>query len=147
MSQPKETLNFRIGLSGTFWEKAPLFSILLDGHSYINDFAGSPSTKVWEFDASLDEGQHLLEIRLENKTDKDTVQNEDKTEILKDLLLNIDFIEIDNIPLDELMWSKSEFIGDNPSKPILKRCVNLGWNGSYRLEFTSPFYLWLLENM
>ena len=63
------------------------------------------------------------------------------------MLLNIDSIEIDEIDISELKWSASEFVADDPNRPTLQECVNLGWNGSYQLKFTSPFYLWLLENM
>jgi hypothetical protein len=101
---------------------------------------------IIEFSADvLEEQEHCLEIRLENKTNSDTIARGD--EIVKDMLLNIDSIEIDEIDLGEVKWNKSEFVADDPNRPTLKNCVNLGWNGSYQLKFTSPFYLWLLENM
>lgn len=148
MSQSKETLKFRIGLSGTFWEKVPLFSILIDKQNYVSDFIDSKETKYFEFTTDLElDKTFTLRIRLENKTDSDTVQSEDKSEILKDMLLNIDHIEIDEIDIADLKWSHSEFIADDSARPTLKKCVNLGWNGSYELKFTTPFYLWLLESM
>lgn len=140
-----ETLSFKIGLSGTFFNNVPAYSILLDS---VKQASGkvSAESKIIEFLADIEEDQeHLLEIRLENKTNKDTVT--ENGEIIKDTLLNIDSIAIDDIELGELKWSMSEFVGDDSNRPILQRCVNLGWNGSYRLKFTSPFYLWLLENM
>ena len=141
----KEKLNFKIGLSGTFFKNVPAYSILLDGVKHASGKA-SAETEIVEFTCDLEEDQdHLLEIRLVNKTSKDTVTEND--EIVKDTLLNIDSIAIDDIELGDLKWSMSEFVGDNPNRPILQRCVNLGWNGSYRLKFTSPFYLWLLETM
>lgn len=147
MSQPKETLTFRIGLSGTFWDKVPQFSILIDNQNYISGQVDSTETKYFEFTVDLEEDKTFtLKIRLENKTDSDTVQNENKTEILKDMLLNIDQIEIDDIDLADLKWTHSEFIADDTTRPTLKKCVNLGWNGSYELKFRTPFYLWLLEN-
>jgi len=36
--------------------------------------------------------------------------------------------------------------GDNLPDSV-KNCVNLGWNGKWVLPFTSPFYIWLLENI
>jgi hypothetical protein len=148
MSQYKETLKFRIGLSGTFWNKVPLFSIRIDGIELIAGFVSTKETAYYQFAADLEEDkQHLLEIRLENKTDSDTVLSEDNKTIIKDMLLNIDSIEIDETELEGLKWSISEFVADDPNKPVLKNCINLGWNGSYKLEFSSPFYLWLLENM
>ena len=140
-----ETLSFKIGLSGTFFNNVPAYSILVNGVKQVSGKV-SAETEIIEFSADIEDDQeHLLEIRLENKTNRDTVTEND--EIVKDTLLNIDSIAIDDIELDELKWSMSEFVADDPSRPTLLRCVNLGWNGSYRLKFTSPFYLWLLENM
>lgn len=147
MSQYKETLKFRIGLSGTFWEKVPQFSILLDNQKILSGIA-SAECSYYEFNAEVEEDKaHLLEIRLENKDNSDTIESQDKSKILKDMLLNIENIEIDEIDLGELKWSASQFIADDNTRPTLKNCVNLGWNGSYQLKFTSPFYLWLLESM
>lgn len=140
-----EKLNFKIGISGTFFNNVPSYSILLNGKEYANGKA-KETTEFIEFVEDLDEDQeHLLEIRLLNKTKRDTLV--ENNVIIKDTLLNIDSISIDDIELGELKWKMSEFVGDNPDRPILQRCVNLGWNGSYRLKFSSPFYLWLLENM
>jgi hypothetical protein len=147
MNQPKETLNFKITLSGTYWDKVPAYSVLLDSVLFAQGSATKEPITV-EFTTDVDEDkEHILEIRLENKNDSDTVENEDKTAIVKDLLLNIDKIEIDEIDIAALKWLASEFIADDADRPLLKNCVNLGWNGSYKLKFSSPFYLWLLENM
>ena len=145
-SQPdKETLVFKIGLTASYWGKKPQYSVLLNGKKYAEGTCDESLSYV-EFTADVvEEQEHILEIRLENKTDADTVT--EGNEIVKDMLLNIDSIEIDGVELGEIKWNFSEFVADDPNRPILKRCVNLGWNGSYRLKFTSPFYLWLLENM
>lgn len=147
-SQPNsESLSFKIGLTATYWGNKPQYTVLLNGTTYAEGQCDE-SLSVIEFSADvLEEQEHCLEIRLENKTAADTVQNEDKTSIVKDMLLNIDSIEIDEIEIGEIKWNKSEFLPDDSNRPILKRCVNLGWNGSYQLKFTSPFYLWMLENM
>ena len=140
-----ETLTFKIGLSGTFFNNVPAYSILLNGIKHASGKVLA-ETKFIDFSDNIEEDQeHVLEIRLENKTSRDTIT--ENGEIIKDTLLNIDSIAIDDIELGDLKWSMSEFVGDDPARPILQRCVNLGWNGSYRLKFTSPFYLWLLENM
>ena len=141
-----ETLSFKIGLNGTFFNNVPAYSILLDGVKHASGKV-STETEMVEFAADIEEDQeHLLEIRLENKTSIDTVT--ENGEIVKDTLLNIDSITVGDIEIGELKWSMSEFVADDPGQtsPLL-RCVNLGWNGSYRLKFTSPFYLWLLETM
>jgi hypothetical protein len=98
----------------------------------------------------LNEGDHTLKIRLENKTASDTLV--ENGEIVKDMLLNIDDIEIDDISLGNLLWS-AEYLLDKPQEykgnsiNHLDGCVNLGWNGTYVLKFTTPFYVWLLEKL
>jgi len=145
-----ETLKFRIGVSGSYWDKKPAYSVLIDGveqASYVIA-ADSGVVEYAEFTlAVLEDLPHLLEIKLLNKTDDDVVQSDDQTEIIKDMLLNIESIDIDDIELGQLIWNQSEFVAEDPARPTLKNCVNLGWNGSYQLKFDSPFYLWLLEKM
>lgn len=152
--QPKlEKIQFKIGLSGTYWGKKPQYEILVNDHKYHEGIIQlEPNqTEFFEFTVDLEEDQdHKLQIRLVNKTDKDVVKDvddKDNFKIVKDMLLNIDSIWIDDIELCGLMWSESRFVGDEPDRPVLNNCVNLGWNGTYILEFSSPFYIWLLEKM
>jgi hypothetical protein len=141
-----ETLNFKIELDVTFWDKKPEYKILL------NDVEKSSGhidkNTIIEFDTDLeDNAEHKLEIKLLNKEYTDTLQSDDKSEILKDMLLHVKQIMIDNIPLDYLIYSKSQYVPFDNSHPTLDKCVDLGWNGTYILTFSTPFYIWLLENM
>lgn len=146
LQQHKEQLHFKIGVSGLFWDKPPHFKFCINDVERVNAFA-SDTTQYHEFNVEIEHDQTFnLDIWLLNKTDSDTVLNSDN-EIVKDLLLNIDSIEIDGIELDGLKWSESIFIPIDPARPVLDNCVNLGWNGYYRLTMSSPFYLWLLEKM
>lgn len=140
-----EKLKFKVGLSGTYWDRLPEFSIWVDDQQLVKGVAGS-ETQYYEFDVSLEEKPHKLLIRLENKSDSDVVQDENK-QIIKDMLLNIHDIEIDDISLTHLLWNITKFVGDDPSRPVITGCVNMGWNGAFTLEFYSPFYQWLLENL
>ena len=69
------------------------------------------------------------------------------------MLLNIEDIVIDDISIGSLKWTKSKYITDSEvmfqgkHTSTIKNCVNLGFNGSYILEFTLPYYVWLLENL
>ena len=145
-----EKLHFKIGISGTYWDKRPQYSILINDREVVAKTEISQESDVVdyvEFTAEIAEGQNQLQIRLENKTDSDTVQNEDCTAIIKDLLLNIHSVDIDEITLGNLVHTKSNFVGNDPARPVLTDCVNMGWNGVWTLKFTSPFYIWLLENI
>jgi hypothetical protein len=144
-----ESLHYKIGLSGTYWSKKPIYSILVNGlvvETKTVDVA-SDETFFVEFDRELSEGPVELSIRLENKDYTDTIENEDKTAIVQDMLLNIVSVEIDEIALGNLIYSKSIFKGDDADRPELDNCVNLGWNGTWTLTCESPFYIWLLENI
>ena len=145
-----ETLKFRIGVSGSYWNKKPAYSVSVDGVEQACAIIAA-DTGVVEYAeftlAVIEDSPHLLEIKLLNKTDDDVVESQDKTEIVKDMLLNIESISIDDIELGQIKWDQSEFVAEDPVRPTLKNCVNLGWNGSYQLKFSSPFYLWLLEKM
>ena len=146
----EETLKFVVTLSATFWERRPQFSIWLDDHIIIQSEIPDILSHPIAFERAISEGTHSLKIRLENKTTADTVI--ENSNIIKDMLLNIDDITIDDIGLGNLLWS-AEYRLDDPQeyngKTIthLDSCVNLGWNGTYTLNFTSPFYIWLLEKL
>ena len=145
-----ESLHFKIGLSGTYWSKRPQYSILVNQQLMLTSEISSVSGQIQyeEFTVSLPEDQeHELKICLTNKTNQDTLETSDKTAILKDMLLNIESIAIDDIDIGHLAWTTSEFLPQDPSRPVLQQCVNLGWNGAYTLRFSSPFYLWLLERL
>jgi hypothetical protein len=143
-----EKLSFKIALSGTYWKRRPEYSVWVNDEKIVQNTINAESDQIEhvEFEHEVTEGTYLIKIRLENKTPFDTVENADKTAIVKDMLLNIHSIEIDEIDLANLIYT-SKFVADDADRPTLERCVNLGWNGTYQLEFASPFYIWLLENI
>ena len=150
-----EKLEIKLGISGTYWSKCPDFVISINGQELKSGTITAPSDTVeyHSFVCELEEGNHVLGIRLLNKEMTDTVQNEDKSAILKDLLLNIVSVEIDEIEVGKCKWDNSVYILDVPTEyngqtiTELPRCVNLGFNGEYQLKFFTPYYVWLLENM
>ena len=153
----KETLHFKVGLSGTGEKKQPKFSIAIDGTTvHEGNLTKAPNvTEYFEFDVSLTEEPHELQISFLNKEPTDTIKD-DSGNIVGDLLLNIDSIEIDEIDLGTLLWTasiynpiypKSYIDLDQKSIKDVTNCVHLGWNGTWRLPFICPFYVWLLENL
>jgi len=156
MSEITETLVFKIGLSGTFHDRRPAYSVLVDGLAYADSEVSVAAEEVFYVEFGVDVAEnadHVLSIRLNNKQDSDVVENEDKTAIVKDMLLNIKSIEVDDIDLGGLLWTHSCYRLDQPHQfndqivSELKNCVNLGFNGAWELQFTAPFYVWLLENL
>lgn len=143
-----EKLHFKIGLSGTYWAKRPIYNILVNDRLLFTQEINSDSDVVEyvEFDVESTTESNTLKIQLANKSVSDTVENEDKTAILKDMLLNIVSIEIDDIDLGQLPFTLSEYYPDHNNE-LVKNCVNLGWNGTWTLTWNNPFYIWLLENL
>jgi hypothetical protein len=151
-----ETVNFKITLSGTFHSKRPQFSIWVNDQVVSQSELPDQHPHIFTFSKELEEGNHELKIRLENKTSDDVVKDNpnsiDQFTVVKDLLLNIDDIEIEDINLGHLKWS-AEYVLDKPQEyqgkiiTHMDNCVNLGWNGTYILKFSSPFYIWLLEKL
>jgi hypothetical protein len=151
-----EKIKFVIGLSGTYWgDKTPEYSIAISGKEYVRGHikAESGVTELIEFEAELVEGEHRLEVGFLNKdATTDVIKNSDDT-VAKDILLNVESVEIDDIDLGHLRYStstyelvKKQVYQGNIVKEI-PNCVNLGFNGTYMITFSSPFYLWLLENL
>lgn len=144
-----ERVHVKLGISGTYWDKRPQYRVEYNDTVALQGeiTAESDVVEYVEFDCEYSTDEVALKVYLTNKTDSDTVENEDKTGIVNDMLLNIISCEIDEIDLGNLIYEKTEFVPDNPAKPVLKICVNLGWNGAWILRWTNPFYIWLLENI
>jgi hypothetical protein len=146
-----ETLTFKISLTGTYWSKKPNFSIFLNDELIEQKDIENESVHEIVFERGVAEDQeHELKIRLNNKQDEDTII--ENTQIVKDMILNIDGIEIDDVDIGNLRWSAEykldqarEYNGKQTDH--IDNCVNLGFNGTYTLKFTSPFYIWLLEKL
>jgi hypothetical protein len=106
-------------------------------------------TTVVSFSCSDDDGEHVLEIELTGKLPEHTKITE-SGEIVQDALISIDQLTIDDIDIDLIFSTLAEYTHDfnGSGETVTERCYNrLGCNGVVRFKFTTPVYLWLLENM
>lgn len=157
----KEILHFKIGLSSSSSKKNPKFKIYVNNTEFVSAELLGPAltTQYFEFDAAISDGDCTVEIEFLNKSTQDTLLDIHGN-IIEDLLLNIESIEIDEIDLGFLLWTASDYYPKYPKvyydkmlesgaqlPTTITNCVNLGWNGRWTLKFTSPFYIWLLENI
>jgi hypothetical protein len=143
-----EKLHLKLGLSGTYWDKRPSFRINLNDQVLHTGTiqADSDVTEYLEFDVETADDLVTLSITLLGKEFSDTVENDDKTAIVKDMLLNIVSVEVDDIALGMVPFNMSEYHPEGRTD-VVKNCMNLGWNGTWSLSWDNPFYIWLLENM
>jgi hypothetical protein len=141
-----EQVEIEVALSSSFWDQAPKAKVYIDEQLIFDNQIVSPTTV--KFSGELTEGKHKLVIELYDKNKYQTVL--ENGQIVKDQLLNIDSIMFDEIDCQYLKHSLSTYFPNNPSDEIpakVKNCINLGYNGRWEFEFTTPIYIWLLENL
>lgn len=144
-----EKLEFNLTLSGRYWDKAPAYEVLLNDEVVTRGVIDKASEEQFDIHFTrevAEDSEHRLIVRFLNKEDSDTIENADKTDILKDMVLNIDALSIDGIDVGNLLWTNSEYF-DTEGNSIMTECVNLGKNGDWVFKFSAPFYIWLLEIM
>jgi hypothetical protein len=156
-----EKLKFKLELYATMWDKPPHAEILIGDKSYFhNDITGTEENPaVIEFEHELTEGeQYDLIINRAGKTKHQTVVNDDG-DILKDQILHIKSIEIDEIDIGALVyegvytpeypepWATQQKEAGKNLEESFKNVTALGHNGTWSFSFESPFYMWLLENL
>lgn len=124
------------------------FEVLLDGNSVFKIEHVTGSCQV-TFDINDDEATHTLQFVMTGKTAEHT-KVDDNSNITSDTLLKITNILIDDIILDQVFHSLVEYTHDfNGTQNLTKDKFYgvMGCNGTLTFEFTTPFYLWLLEHM
>jgi hypothetical protein len=148
-----ESLNFKIQLEpGVLhsMNKSPYFKVGLDNTVFVEGFC--TETNTVEFATELTDGEHVLQIQLTNKDHKRNTLVDQNGKITEDLYLQVKSITIDDIDLGMII-SKTQYDLTEPVEFQGNTVTNLpghlymSWNGTISLKFTSPFYLWLLENL
>ena len=124
-------------------------AVILDGQVQWQGCPGTDAQDISvEFDDVNDES-YVLEFVLSGKTPEHT-QITEQGEIISDVLIKIQNIAFDDIEIDQIVSELAEYHHDfNGTQPaVMQRFYGeMGCNGTVRLEFTTPIYLWLLENM
>ena len=98
---------------------------------------------------SDNDAEHELRIVMKHKT-SDHTELDDAGNIIRDAMLSISDIKFDEIDLGQLFLTKTVYTHDfNGSQPTVddKFFGEMGCNGTVSLKFSTPAYLWLLENM
>lgn len=101
-----------------------------------------------EFNDS-EEYLHVLELEMRGKSRYHT-RLDDRGKILEDRCIEISDLCLDDIELGYLLSQKSKYSHDfNGTKELVEEPFwgTMGCNGRVRFEFSSPVYLWLLENL
>ena len=156
-----EKLKFKLELYATMWDRPPHAEILIGDKSHFRgDITGTEDKPdVVEFEHEFTEGEKSeLIIKRSGKTKGQTVINENG-DVLKDQLLHIKSIDIDEIDLGTLVyegvynpqypepWASQQRQAGVELPESFKNVASMGHDGKWTFKFESPFYMWLLENL
>lgn len=144
-----ETLKFTFDIAPDNSTKPLGIEVWFDNQLILDQSQLTQSQSVsCEFDD--DQAQtHCVKIVVKNKTSEHTKINE-QGEIIQDSLIKVTNFKLDDIDVNTIVHEKSVYTHNfNGSQDEVKDRFygDAGCNGTIEIEFSSPSYLWLLENM
>jgi len=144
-----DKIKFQCDLSTTD-PTVPLgFEVLLNDQSVFRLQQVSEQCRVSIDIEDQDGATQTLKFVMSGKTTEHT-KVDDQGNITHDAVLTISNPIIDDIDIGQLLTEQSEYTHDfNGTQDSVKDKFfgAMGCNGTVLFEFTTPFYLWLLENM
>lgn len=142
------SFNLKFTITATDGQNPLGFEAWLDDLQFYNCDRVTDSVTVQHI-IQEDESQHCLRFLLKNKTTNHT-QLDQQGNIVKDSMIEIHNISFDNIVVDNILYEKSMYSHNfNGNGQTITENFNrfMGCNGTVSLEFETPIYIWLLENM
>jgi len=145
-----ETINIKFRLEPEWFNNAPKIKVAVNDQILLDVELG---TRL-EYEQTVeleDDSNHQLTFTLYNKTKYDTVFKDGVIE--KDTLIKISNIELEDIDLASMLSLNKELFyyehDTNGTTQLEKHTLydTLGCNGTATINFTTPFYIWLLENL
>ena len=113
------------------------------------DCVSSTVTVTGDLPSDNVEAKHALKLVLKNKRPEHT-QLSDSGQILQDSCLTVSNLVFDGIKLGQIVNELAVYYHNfNGTCPAIKEQFfgTMGCNGTVELKFSTPIYLWLLENM
>ena len=104
---------------------------------------------AFDYNIGDDDGEHELRVVLTGKT-ADHTKVDEAGNIVKDATLQISNVVIDDIDINQLFLEKCVYTHNfNGTQPEIADTFHgvAGCNGTISFKFSTPIYLWLLENM
>lgn len=147
------TIKLEFDIGTTDAEAKLGIKVTLD-NQVIYDNSHVTNTYHMSHDISDEDAEHELSIELYGKLPEHT-KIDSAGEIVKDAMLTVENFKIDDIDISSMLTANGpvhliqyhhDFNGTQPA--IVDQFHGaMGCNGTVRLKFTTPVYLWLLENM
>lgn len=142
------TIPITFDLASTDYTAELVFEVLFnDTVVFATEHVAQPTAV--EFAIADNEGEHELKFVLKNKIHAHTTID-DRGNITSDAMLSIANFTIDEIKLGHMFFEQTCYHHDTNGSQLLaehKFFGAMGCNGYVSMKFSTPIYLWLLENM
>jgi hypothetical protein len=153
-----ETIEFELHLLSEYWNKPPMAKIAVDEVEYFNGPVAK-GLQIIKFTHTCDfDKSHRLSLTRSGKDDSQCVMLPNGRQLDQKLIL--EKLKIDSIDIRNIVWSQSINIADYPEPwaseqraagNILEEeaigVTTFGHNGTWKLDFTSPFYIFIMRWM
>jgi hypothetical protein len=149
-----ETVNIKLGL-GIITHDAvsehPFVNISVNGFPQFGEICDKDT--VVEIDVEIEDGtENFLTIEYNNKNAKQDVVLGDDGLPVADKRVEINSVSFDDIELEFFQLTDPDTFKYEPIDPegistAGFDATKLAWNGKTTLRFTTPIYIWLLENL
>lgn len=148
-----EKVNIKVDLSIITHDAVnehPFVNISLNGFPKFSEICERDT--IVEINVKIeDDTENFLTIEYNNKDPKTDVTFDNNT-IIKDKRVQIKNISFDDIQLDFFVFENPDTLTYVPIDPSANtatgfEATKLSWNGRTTLKFTTPIYIWLLENL
>lgn len=124
------------------------FTVSLDG-SEVARVSGFDHNHRVDIEVPLEDGNHAMVLEMQGKT-PDHTQIDSDGNIVDDFLVSICEVELGEVSVGQAFLDHSVYCHDfNGSQPQVSEPFSghMGCNGTVTFEFSTPAYLWLLENL
>lgn len=145
-----ESVNIKFSLEPTWFNTAPKIKIAVNNQILLDTQLENKLDFEQKVELSNDT-THQLKFTLYNKKEDDTLLVNGVIE--KDTLIKISHLELENSNLTSMLSLNKDLFyyehDSNSSETLEKHTLydTLGCNGTATINFTTPFYIWSLENL
>jgi hypothetical protein len=123
--------------------------VRLDGTVIYDGYPTEKPALISHEFADQDDRDHTLVFEMRGKLPEHT-QISDTGEILQDRVIEISDVAFDDIALGHMFMEQSRYYHNTngSTDPVVEAFYGaMGCNGHVKMQFSTPIYLWLLENM
>ena len=128
------------------WIDHPLNIITKIDDRVLNvDVSGQPIITI-DKKINLQDSDHKLLIEVQNKNESNTTVDANNN-VVSDSFIKIKSIEFNEIEVLPAIYTDNlqTFYIDNQKDQVLNKITEIGFNGTWELQFKTPIYKWMLE--